>query len=192
MAKTYSVNIRTKRYLKKYLQYLFNGNFYLNRSDHHIKRFLFYLLERKQVPTYDLDNAKFACNDIITFKVGSDTLHRYGWDLPKKSVIEFNNYLEDHFREALHNYVCFRMAFNIKKKSAIEEFADVYNITPDDVDYDSLRKMEDRFRKKFHLERIFHQNCNDKCVDIPANKLPYPFRTPIVNIIKPTDQCTLF
>jgi hypothetical protein len=193
MFRKFRVNIPTKTYLKKYLQILFAGNFYLHRSDHHIKRFLFFLLEREQVVKYDMDNVKFACNDILTFSVGPDTLSRYGWNLPKDKVIEFNDYLEDHFREALHNFVRFRMAFGIKKKTAIEEFADIYGITPDDVDYDSLRRMEDRFRTKYQMDKIFFVRKDDDIkLNIPISKTPYPFRICIVTKIDPMEQSTLF
>jgi hypothetical protein len=192
MPTNYRINIPTKKYLKKYVQILFDGNFYLHRSDHHIKRFLFFLLEREKVANYNMNNPKFSCNDILTFYVGPGTLNRYGWNLPKDKVIEFNDYLEDHFREALHNYVRFRMPFRIKKKDAIEEFADIYRITPDDIDYDSLRRMEDRFRKKFKMDDVFHLREGDEMILDNIKEIPLPFRISISNKIKPTDQTSLF
>jgi hypothetical protein len=164
MAKTFRVNIPSKKYLKKYLIILFQGDFHLSRSDHHIKVFLFYLLERKAPEKFKMDNAKFQCNDVLTFTIGTEAYHRYGWDLPKDKIIRFNDYLEEHFREALYNFVAFKTAFGIKKKQAIEDFADRYNITPDDVDYDSIRRMYDRFCKKY-LPLPFIA---------PANKQPSP------------------
>lgn len=144
----YSVKLPVKTYIRKYIEFLLGDEIRLSQ-DHHIKSYLLLLFEKKYVGRYYFKNIMNHYNDEVKLWITWDRWNDIGFEIPEKKVVNFNYYIENHFVESLFLYLQYRLREGVYKKIAIEEFCDKIGITPEDIDYDSLRRKIDRNKNKY-------------------------------------------
>ncbi|MGI4870978.1 MAG: hypothetical protein ACRYFX_07350 [Janthinobacterium lividum] len=112
-------------------------------------RFLFALLRQprtdKQYDDYlDRYTAKFPVR-IVPYLVGD----RACKNCSPLTVVHFNSFVEEIFYKEFHDFVQFRVEENgVQAKVAIERFCSRFELSEDDISYETLKKNWQRYLKK--------------------------------------------
>ena len=151
-----TLQIPTKSYIKKYIAVMYGDNFKLS----HTTAFgiiVLNILKRKTYknPNYDYKKLKQNFDASITCRAHLDKAYRYGIVLlePQKyhlfrAVDEMMKY--ELVKQALIN----QSNYGIDFKTSILNILEAYDITEDELDYQSIRKYFNRNYKKFQNRMI--------------------------------------
>lgn len=151
----YSVRVPVKNYIKKYLQFLLGEDIVVRSENHFILCYLLSILNRERAGHYTFVGLLQTYDAHIVFHVPRHQWYKLGFDIPEDRVLEFNHFIESYFTETLYREVSYRRAAGMPKKQAIESFCDLIGITPDDVDYDSLRRKINRLGRRYpYIDRM--------------------------------------
>lgn len=83
-------------------------------------------------------------------EISEDYMYRYGIYIDEKIKRKFNSHIDKMFRKELITHVEIQSAKGFRKKQeAIREFLFYYNITEEDIKFETLVKYLDRNIKKF-------------------------------------------
>lgn len=145
-----TIQIPIKSYLKKMLiEYYDCYPFVLDDESDPIKRFisqhicLTFVVESDR--TRIVKENKY--DDTLQLECLGDIVEGFNLEISIDSMIKINKYMIRYFDRLLSDYVTPRMSSPNGIRDAIFEFMEFYDITDDDIDYDSLRK-------KFYRHRL--------------------------------------
>lgn len=93
--------------------------------------------------------------DKIQIRISHWQFENLGFDFSDEKIIELNQFMECLFEQHLCDWVSARMVQGAERKSLIEEFCALHNISLDiedgDISLEALIKTE--YRKRIHLEK---------------------------------------
>lgn len=151
--RTYTIEVPTKSYLRKYITAKNGGDLQLNYNTT-LGTLVLCLLEKDyfsiNMNTESKDVRISYMTDKITFVVRASTMYYKGFSLSNDKIIAINRYMENEFAEELHKYC----QGNIEKRDwrpgrnkAVYTFAEKYGIDLyEDISFEALKKAEYRFR----------------------------------------------
>jgi hypothetical protein len=158
--KTYSVDIPTKTYLRKYVYFRYGYPFRLFYK-YNLSTLILCLLDKENF-TVDMNYQKIDVrmsymNDKIICYAPLKKMGEKGFSLSNSKIIAINRFIETEFTEELYKYC----RDNIQKKEfkpgyekSINEFATSMGIIVGiDISFDALKQAEFRYRK--NLKNIF-------------------------------------
>lgn len=161
MADTFSVQIPTSPYLKKFVIAEFGDPIRIN-NDSLIGVFLIGILEKQNfhIPL-KLDEKDFRYRHFtekITCIAPTTLMKDFGFAIKADHAIQLNRFFEEHFDRELYYFVKRNTIAGARYagyKQAIEAFAALYSIELEKtVTFESLKKMEYRYRTKMYKKSV--------------------------------------
>ena len=132
MAK-FSINIPCKAYVKRFLELNYGMPVDFTKDKTLYPEFR-KRLEKKNT-RYDnrYEGCKFArYTDSVNIKISQDDFYRFGWELSKTDIIDFNRQMEARAKTFMYVIVSNRLAINMNLTDAISYFQDTFNF-PEEV-----------------------------------------------------------
>jgi hypothetical protein len=167
----FTVSIPVKRYIKKYLMSRY-GQLLIAQASTPFGDIVLTKLQDTKATKLSFSDRNIRLktfNDVMKVRVPYDYFYSIGKrGVSDHSVIKINCFFENQFKELLYDYVKNALSFGSDIKSAIEKFADQYNIEIEhDITFECLKKMEYRCRKA--VEAI--------CAGNDLRNIPYDITT---------------
>lgn len=153
-----TLDMPCKGYIKKYYNSLYGDPVVLNHSSDFGDTILTKMASTplSQVNKKILTIAQKDYNQEMKFQLPLDMLYRITTVLTEQQAYTINRYLENVFETDLCMIVSIAGVFGVEKKTAIERFANKYEIhLEEDITYEALQKKEYRFRKSSTAKNIF-------------------------------------
>jgi hypothetical protein len=159
--RTYSVNVPTKAYLRKYIYAEHGWPLELNYTTT-LGTLILCMLGNEEfsinMNNGDKETRIQFMNDEIEFTAPLNTMRYKGYSLNRDKIIAINRYIENSFVEDLHRYC----KYNIKDTAwrpgihkAIEAFAESYGIVlEEDISFEALKKAEFRYKKRMEEKKL--------------------------------------
>lgn len=167
MAKTYSIQIPTKPYLKKYIESLYGSPTVFTKKNF-FGMCLMGFLDRKfynrdkDVIIHQAFNAYTVHLTLFLPRIWLLASH-YGQDLPPQNVINLNRLMQERFEEDLYKHCQVLTLTGIDIKDALEDFCRLHDISiEEDISFESLKKKEYRIRKLYEKKYIPETSFNKK------------------------------
>lgn len=150
------LHIKLPTYLIKYLRKLY-GEPYAPVCNDEIGLFIMSILEKKTSPS-----AYKYIFSRKTDKTYTISLPLYFHEkkgcliLPEKEAL-IQKFIDNHFRREMYRFAILNFHYhNIKFKDSLETFLDVFDISEDDLTYESIRKDFNRKKKEFTEKLIIN------------------------------------
>lgn len=154
MAGDKQITIPCKRYIRKYIEAVYGDP--VRITNHSLIGIYIYALIEKKF--YDSRNNDFSnsesftekhYNDKLTMLVSNFVFFNIGCDLSPQRALAVNRFFEEKFEDHLYMYCDAYVRNGEWRKTAIEDFAERYNIDLEiDITFDSLKQTEYRLRRK--------------------------------------------
>lgn len=151
-----TIEIPVKSYLKKYIEASFGGNIKLSERTW-IGIIIYNVIKRKTFKNnYDYKPIGKDINAKMQFKISSDKSYRYGCVLLPTQIYYINLALDNLFKgEIVKQALINQSNYNIDFKTSILTILDAYDITEDELNYQSIRKYFNRNYQKYKNRLIF-------------------------------------
>ncbi len=138
---SFSVSIHVKPYVKKYLENRFGDPVDLS-GDKHINKYFLNLLDKN---SYRFDKRIFvfgknAYKEEVTILISEDAFERFGFDLSKTSIIDFNNFIEEYIKTQSRLFVGVCSGLGVKVAVAIRNFQNIFQFEEDDFAFETIKK----------------------------------------------------
>lgn len=143
-----TVQIPIRRYLKKFIaaQTEVNPHFEINLRKCHISALLIEPLQRDR-PQSGLKE-KTHLNDLLILKMGATVMKEKKFWFCEESIMLIDHRLKSMFDQQLTDYITMTNSKLGDIKASILSFMEFYNLTDDDIQWDTLTKMYYRERYK--------------------------------------------
>lgn len=79
-------------------------------------------------------------NESVTIVIKRNDFYRYGWDLTRTEIVEFNQAVEMRAKEFMRSYIGSRVAVGYNWTDAINDFQTEYGFTEDIWTFEAIRK----------------------------------------------------
>jgi len=151
-----TIEIPIKSYLKKYIEVSFGENIKLSERTW-IGIIIYNVIKRKTFKNnYDYKPVSEDINAQMQFKISSDTSYRYGCILLPTQIYYINSALDGLFKgEIVKQALINQNNYGIDFKTSILTILDAYDITEDELNYESIRKYFNRNYQKYKNRLIF-------------------------------------
>lgn len=148
----FTIKIPCKKYVKAYLE----NNCGTPVNLQHLPDLMEELrrgLSRKPAHREAADLA--ICTENVTIIIPSDMFYRYGWELNKENILDFNRNVEMKVKSFMRLYISLNNSLGNPVANCIREFQDVYGFPEPIWSFDSIKKDFDRHGKKAsHMKSI--------------------------------------
>lgn len=142
-----TLHLPVPRYLKKILEIKY-GNEYHAKETTLFGLVLISTLQRKLDRKYTFNKLQ-SQNEYFTIVIGVGKAQRNGFQHGQKRAFQLSHLIERNIREELYNTCIFnQMNFGIEFQTTILEFLAMYDITEDELSYETLRKDFNRYKLK--------------------------------------------
>lgn len=145
------IEIPTKSYLRKFMEVNFGSDVKLTERNW-IGVLVLNILKRKTFknPNYDYKKYNFTYDDSLKFRAHLDKTYRYGCILLEPQKFYINRSIEGIFKdEIIKQALINQSAYKIDFKTSILTILDAYDITEEELSYETLRKHYNRNHIKF-------------------------------------------
>lgn len=152
-----SITIPTKSYIKKYLEISFGSNIKLTERNW-LGVIILNVLKRKTFknPNYDFKKYNYSYDGEITFQIDIDKIYRNGAFILNAQKYYINKSIDQIFKDELVKQALINHKnFEIDFKTSILSILEAYDITEDELNYETLRKYFDRNKNRFENRMIF-------------------------------------
>ncbi|WP_418124274.1 hypothetical protein ACNFU2_06555 [Chryseobacterium sp. PTM-20240506] len=142
-----TLHLSVPRYVKKILQFKY-GDDYKAREDTLLGMVVLNTLQKKSDRNYTY---KRANPDITYFslKVGIDKANRKGFQHNQSRSYQISKAIERDIREKLYTEaITNEINYGIDFKTTIQNFLDLYDITEDELSYETIRKDFNRYKNQ--------------------------------------------
>lgn len=158
--KSYSVQVPCKTYIRKYFCGLYGiiGNTIALNNQFEFGDVILTKLSSDKIKVPGKNLLKIYCeplDDSIRFQLPMDLFYRLPRTPSREHFYIINRYLYNTFENDLHSVICMGNIFSIPKLKIIRAFCDRYDISPEDIDIESLRKKYYRFSKSPTAQNFF-------------------------------------
>ena len=140
----FKIPMEVQPHVKKYLEKLYGDEYIISKMDSFGKMIMLML-------TRDINNV-WECGPLknhvkYTVFIPWGVWHNEGVSLDSKNRLFFNEIANQYFREKMYDYVVLqKRLYNRKFTESIREYLKLYNITEDDLKFETI--MRDFKRKK--------------------------------------------
>lgn len=151
-----TIKIPTKSYLRKFIEVTFGSDLKLTERNW-IGVLVLNILKRKTFKNsnYDYKKYNFTYDDEIIFHAHLDKTYRYGCVLLEPQKFYINKSIDGIFKdEIIKQALINQSSYSIDFKTSILNILDAYDITEDELSYETLRKHYNRNYLKFKKRLI--------------------------------------
>lgn len=135
------------RYLKKILEIKY-GNEYQAKETTLFGMVVINTLQKKSDRKYTFDKMQ-SQNDYFSITLGMDKAQRNGFQHGQKRAFQLSHLIERNIREELYNTCIFnQINYGIEFQTTILDFIAMYDITEEELSYETLRKDFNRYKLK--------------------------------------------
>ncbi len=92
--------------------------------------------------------------DFVTVIVPSDMFYRYGWEMNKENLLDFNKAAELQVKFFMRQYISINNNVGVKIADSIREFQDRFGFTESVWNYESIKKDYDRNVSRSEIKLI--------------------------------------
>ena len=141
-----TLHIPIKPYALKYLKVHLGDDYKISKNDA-FGIYLENILRRPQEDARYCHFMKKYTGDFEVFLSKKNWLSD-GFRLSPKGIVDFNSFVENIIKAELHSFIDFSRSLKIRQAKAVELFREKYNITEEDIAFDSFKKSYRRYRIK--------------------------------------------
>ena len=148
------IEIPVKSYLKKFITISFGEEIKLSERNW-LGIIIFNIVKRKTFQNYYDSKMNENLDASFSVKISLDKSYRYGCLLLPTQIHYINLAIDNFFKsELIKQALINQSAYQIDFKTSIINILDAYDITEDELEYDSVRKHFNRNYKKYK-NRLF-------------------------------------
>lgn len=147
------IELPTKSYLRKYVEKSFPGDLKLTERSW-LGVLVLNVLKRKTFkdPNYIFHGTTNNFDDSLLLKVDLDKSSRYGCILMQKQIVYINRCIDQIFKaEVIKMALINQYNYEIDRKTSIINVLDAYDITEEELNYQTIRKEFNRKHKQYRL-----------------------------------------
>ena len=112
-----------------------------------------------------------TCREMVTIIIPPDMFYRYGWEMNKENILDFNRKVEMKVKFFMRQYVSVNKSFGVPIANCIREFQDGFGFIEPVWSYESIKKDFDRHGRvpelkiirelKIEMNKILLDNLSD-------------------------------
>ena len=136
-------------YIRKFVEASFGENIEINQTNW-LGIFIYSLLQKKSHPTYHYAGQKKAAgyDDRLVFSFSVHQANKNGYFIINSDEAKIIRHIDDVFRRSVYAQALInKESFGLEFKSTITSILDSYNITENELQYETLKKDFDRVKK---------------------------------------------
>lgn len=147
----FTIKIPCKRYVKAYLE----NNCGTPADLHHLPYMLEELKRGLSKKPEHMENKKLADHEqFVTIIIPPDYFYRYGWEMNKENILDFNRKVEMQAKFFMRQYVLINRGLGLPVSTCIKEFQDKFGFPETIWTYDSIKKDFDRHGKISEIKTV--------------------------------------
>lgn len=142
------IHVPCPTYLKKFIEISFGENYELSQTDW-LGILVLGLLQKKSHPTYHYAGQKKAAQfgDKLVFNFTLHQANKNGFFLVNSDEQKIIKAIDDVFRSSMYRAAMLNQEnFGIEYRSTITTYLDAFNITEEDLAYETIRKDFNRLK----------------------------------------------
>ena len=85
-----------------------------------------------------------ACRELVTIIIPPDMFYRYGWEMNKENILDFNRKIEMKVKSFMRLHVAFNSSLGTPVANCIREFQEIFGFPEPVWSYESIKKDFDR------------------------------------------------
>jgi hypothetical protein len=141
MSNHFTIKIPCKRYVKAYLE----NNCGTPVDLHHLPSMMEELKRGLSKKPEHMENKNLAEYDQnVTIIIPSDYFYRYGWELNKENILDFNRKAEMLAKFNMRQFILLNRGLGVPVSTCIREFQEMYDFPEQVWSSDSIKKDFDR------------------------------------------------
>lgn len=150
-AERFTIKIPCKPYLKAFLE--------INCGDPVDLRYLPDLLEEfkrglSRKPEHREKTNVVLYKDFVTIIIPSDMFYRYGWEMNKENLLDFNRAVERLVKFFMRQYIAVNSSLGLSVTKCIREFQNRFGFDESIWNFEALKKDWDRNGTKIELKSV--------------------------------------
>ncbi len=168
MSNHFTIKIPCKAYVKAYLEINCGTPVDLTHLPDLLDEFR-RGLSRK--PEHRESTEAALCRDVVTIIIPNDMFYRYGWEMNRENILDFNRKIEMKVKFFMRQYVSVNKSFGVPVANCIREFQEGFGFTEPVWSYESIKKDFDRHGRvpelkiirelKIEMNKILLDNLSD-------------------------------
>ena len=142
------IHVPCPTYIRKYIEASFGSNYEIKQTDW-LGIFIYSLLQKKSHPTYHYAGHKKTAvyNDHLVFNFSIHQANKHGFFLINSDELKIVKEIDDIFRRNMYSQAIINFEnFGIEYQSTIMAYLESFNITEDDLHYETIRKDFNRLK----------------------------------------------
>lgn len=151
MQSNFTIRIPCKPYVKAYLETNCGTPVNLQHLPDMLEEFR-RALSRK--PEHRESMELPACRETVSVIIPPDMFYRYGWEMNKENILDFNRKVEMKVKFFMRQYVAVNNSFGVPVANCIREFQEGFGYTEPVWSYESIKKDFDRHGRVPELKII--------------------------------------
>lgn len=143
----YTVSVRVKPYVKKFLEQRFGSPVYFPDSSTVIGSHFYILIKKMLVKPNPSEATTEVCKYMqnqklveIRVSISASLFYRYGWEICPFDQMVFNSFVESYIKDMLYFTVAVTSQHENKINEGIKHFRDATGLGEDDYSRDAARK----------------------------------------------------
>lgn len=151
MTNHFTIKIHCKKYVKAYLE-----NNCGTPADLRLLPDLLQELRRcLQKKPEHLEKAEIAkWEETVTIIIPPDMFYRYGWEMNRENILDFNRKVEQKTKFFMRNYIAFNSSLGIPVTTCVREFQEKFGFHEEIWSFESIKKDFSRNGHKVELKTI--------------------------------------
>jgi hypothetical protein len=168
MSNHFTIKIPCKKYVKAYLENNCGTPVNLQHLPDILEEFRRGLARK---PAHRESAELAACKDFVTIIIPPDMFYRYGWELNKENILDFNRKVEMKVKFFMRQYVAVNKSLGTPVANCIREFQEGFGFIEPVWSYESIKKDFDRHGRvpelkiirelKMEMNKILLDNLSD-------------------------------
>lgn len=151
MSNHFTIKIPCKTYVKAYLEFNCGNLVDLSLMPDLLKEFKICL--DKKPEHRESANLTLYC-ETVTIIIPPDWFYRYGWEMNKENIIDFNKRVEMKVKFFMRQYIAINNSLGTPLITCIREFQTSFGFSEDIWSWDSIRKDFERNGEKCKLKKV--------------------------------------
>ena len=135
----FTVKIHVKPYVKRFLEINYGNpiDFSQNPKSH---QFFQSLLCKSNVASGKEKEISSFYRDVVVVEITEHDFERYGWEVSKANVVQFNRFFEKQAKLLMRNMIGVNAALGVPVKVAIERFQSRFRFDEDTWNAEAIKK----------------------------------------------------
>jgi hypothetical protein len=171
LTQKFTVTVPCKTYVKRFLEINFGNPVDFSNNPKHSKYFTSLLKKpNKRFDSKYPENMN-AYSSQVEVLIRQDVFYRYGWEISRSNIVDFNTYFGSIIKDTSHLYITFKRGFSELKQSIID-YQNLLDLGEDYWQFESIKKEIDRHAPKIKpdFSDAINQYFDNLFLDIAKNR----------------------